>query len=160
MIAPTRNQASPSGRRRPLRTGAAESRNFLMAPTRYPACTDLQRGGRLLVRGLAEVGAVHRQNLVAPVQLSTAVGLSAGQDKRHKDALRLLAAHDVEAQALTGGLAQHHLAGLSENRQRGGGGSGHVGHTGHHRQARLAKAAGWTEGRIIAPRDQLSLTAR
>jgi len=60
----------------------------------------LERLGRLLVGGMREVDIVHAEQLVAALQLGAKICRTAGQDEGHIDALAILAANDIEAQAL------------------------------------------------------------
>lgn len=60
----------------------------------------LESLGRLLVGGMREVDIVHAEQLVATLQLGAQISRAAGQYEGHIDALAILAANDVEAQAL------------------------------------------------------------
>lgn len=71
----------------------------------HAAAGRLERLRGVLVARLAQGGAVDAQQLVAALQLAAEVGGAAGQDEGDEDALAVLAADDVEAEAAGGALA-------------------------------------------------------
>lgn len=50
--------------------------------------------------GVREIDIVHAEQLVATLQLRPEIRWAAGQDEGHIDTLAILAANDIEAQAL------------------------------------------------------------
>lgn len=53
------------------------------------------------MRGLPQIVSVYAEQLIAALQFATHIGGATGKDERHKDALAILAADNVETE--TGG---------------------------------------------------------